>query len=78
MKQNKGTILKCTVDYIKYLKRENERHKANLEKFRETEDLNSKLLLRIQVSIHLIIYTYLLHLYIYLKTCSYILRYMKN
>ncbi|CAB4000903.1 microphthalmia-associated transcription factor-like isoform X2 [Paramuricea clavata] len=48
MKQNKGTILKCTVDYIKYLKRENERHKANLEKFRETEELNSKLLLRIQ------------------------------
>ncbi|XP_028407353.1 transcription factor E3-like isoform X2 [Dendronephthya gigantea] len=48
MKQNKGTILKCTVDYIKYLKKENERHKSNVEKFRETEELNSKLLLRIQ------------------------------
>ena len=50
MKQNKGTILKCTVDYIKYLKKENERHKTSLEKFRQTEELNSKLLLRIQVS----------------------------
>ena len=52
MKQNKGTILKCTVDYIKYLKKENEKHKSNVEKFRQTEELNSKLLLRIQVSIH--------------------------
>jgi hypothetical protein len=78
MKQNKGTILKCTVDYIKYLKRESERHKANLEKFRETEELNSKRLLRIQVSIHLIIYTPTCCTCIYLRTCSYILRDMKN
>lgn len=49
MKQNKGTILKCTVDYIRHLKKENDRQKASLEKFRETDELNSKLLLRIQV-----------------------------
>lgn len=51
MKQNKGTILKGTVDYIRYLKKDNDRLKANLEKSQKIEQLNSKLLLRIQVSI---------------------------
>lgn len=50
MKQNKGTILKCTVDYIKHLKKEVDRAKANQERHRETEELNAKLLLRIKVS----------------------------
>lgn len=58
MKQNKGTILKCTVDYIRHLRKENDRHKANLEKSREIEQLNSKLLLRIQVSTCMHVYIF--------------------
>ena len=54
MKQNKGTILKGTVDYIRYLKKDNDRLKANLEKSQKIEQLNSKLLLRIQVSISIV------------------------
>lgn len=61
MKQNKGTILKCTVDYIKQLRKEVERGKLNKERCRETEDLNSKLLLRIKVSNFLCINLFICH-----------------
>ncbi|XP_074619977.1 transcription factor EC-like isoform X2 [Acropora palmata] len=48
MRQNKGTILKASVDYIRKLKREQERIRQLEEDKRSTEDLNRKLLLRVQ------------------------------
>lgn len=51
VRQNKGTILKASVDYIRKLKREQERIRQLEEDKRSTEDLNRKLLLRVQVSL---------------------------
>lgn len=48
VRQNKGTILKASVDYIRKLKREQERIRQLEEDKRSTEDLNRKLLLRVQ------------------------------
>ena len=49
VRQNKGTILKASVDYIKRLRREQERIKQIEEEKRNTEELNRRLLLRVQV-----------------------------
>ena len=51
MRQNKGTILKASVDYIKRLRREQDRMKQVEEEKRNTEELNRRLLLRVQVSL---------------------------
>lgn len=51
VRQNKGTILKASVDYIRKLKREQERIRQIEEDKRSTEELNRKLLLRVQVSL---------------------------
>lgn len=51
VRQNKGTILKASVDYIRKLKREQDRMRQVEEEKRNTEELNRRLLLRVQVRI---------------------------
>lgn len=48
VRPNKGTILKSSVEYIKCLKNEVQRLKANEARQKQTECLNRKLQLRIQ------------------------------
>ncbi|XP_050412974.1 microphthalmia-associated transcription factor isoform X1 [Patella vulgata] len=48
MRQNKGTILKASVDYIRRLKRDQDKMKQAEEKNRMLESNNRKLLLRMQ------------------------------
>ncbi|XP_045165468.1 microphthalmia-associated transcription factor-like isoform X2 [Mercenaria mercenaria] len=48
LRQNKGSILKASVDYIKKLKRDQERLKQIEEKQRQTELQNRKMMLRVQ------------------------------
>lgn len=48
VRQNKGTILKASVDYIRKLKREQDRMRLVEEEKRNTEELNRRLLLRVQ------------------------------
>jgi len=55
VRQNKGTILKASVDYIRRLKKEQDRIKQIEEEKRSTEELNRRLLLRVQVSLKLLI-----------------------
>ena len=49
MRQNKGTILKASVDYIRKLKREQDRMRQLEEEKKNTEEINRRLLLRVQV-----------------------------
>jgi len=51
VRQNKGTILKASVDYIRKLRREQDRMRQVEEEKRNTEELNRRLLLRVQVRI---------------------------
>ena len=55
VRQNKGTILKASVDYIRRLRKEQDRIKQIEEEKRSTEELNRRLLLRVQVSLILLI-----------------------
>ena len=50
VRQNKGSILKASVDYIKILKREKERKIHIEEKCKKHEQINRKLLIKLQVS----------------------------
>ena len=49
VRQNKGSILKASVDYIKILKKEKEKKTFMEEKCRKLEQVNRKALLKIQV-----------------------------
>ena len=49
VRQNKGSILKASVDYIKILKKEKERKGLVEEKCRKQELINRKLLIKLQV-----------------------------
>ena len=49
MRQNKGTILKASVDFIRKLKREQDRMRQLEEEKKNTEEINRRLLLRVQV-----------------------------
>ena len=49
MRQNKGTILKASVDYIRKLKRDQDHMRMMEEQKRQLETTNRKMLLRIQV-----------------------------
>ena len=49
VRQNKGSILKASVDYIKILRKEKEKKILLEEKCRKLEQLNRKALLKIQV-----------------------------
>ena len=49
LRQNKGSILKASVDYIRKLRRDQERLKQIEEKQRQTELQNRKMMLRVQV-----------------------------
>lgn len=49
VRQNKGSILKASVDYIKILKKEKERKGLVEEKCRKQEIINRKLLIKLQV-----------------------------
>lgn len=51
VRQNKGTILKASVDYIRRLKKEQDRIRQLEEEKRNSEELNRRLLLRVQVSL---------------------------
>lgn len=48
VRQNKGTILKASVDYIRKLKREQDRMRLLEEEKKNTEEINRRLLLRVQ------------------------------
>ncbi len=50
-RQNKGTILKASVDYIRKLQRDHERVKLVQLKQRQLEDSNRQMRLRIQVGV---------------------------
>ena len=50
MRTNKGTILKASVDYIHYLKKDQKKLKNIQDSHRSLENTNRKMLLRIQVS----------------------------
>ena len=72
VRQNKGSILKASVDYIKILKRERERKIQIEEKYRKQEQMNRKLLIKLQVKLGMRIknihtYYHQLKLYIFLK-----------
>ena len=49
MKQNKGTILKSSVDYIRRLKKDRERLREFENRSQSLEEVNKKLMLRVQV-----------------------------
>ena len=49
VRQNKGSILKASVDYIRILKREKERKSLVEDKCRKQEQINKKLLIKLQV-----------------------------
>lgn len=49
IKQNKGSILKASVDYIKTLQNELNQAKELNEKFRQMSMLNRKLMTRVKV-----------------------------
>jgi hypothetical protein len=49
VRQNKGSILKASVDYIRKLKLDQQRKKLYEEKMRQQEATNRKLLLKLQV-----------------------------
>ena len=51
-RQNKGSILKASVDYIRKLQRDVERLKIQDAKQRQLEETNRQMRLRIQVSVH--------------------------
>ena len=51
IKQNKGSILKASVDYIKALQNELNQAKELNEKFRQMSMLNRKLMSRVKVII---------------------------
>lgn len=48
-RQNKGTILKASVDYIRRLQRDLEKSRAHEQKQRQLEEANKQMRLRIQV-----------------------------
>jgi len=48
LRQNKGSILKASVDYIRKLKRDQERLKLLEDKQRQTEAMNRKMMLKVQ------------------------------
>jgi len=48
VRQNKGSILKASVDYIRILKREKERKSLVEDKCRKQEQINKKLLIKLQ------------------------------
>ena len=49
VRQNKGSILKASVDYIRILKKEKEKKVLLEEKCRKLEQINRKALLKMQV-----------------------------
>ena len=49
VRQNKGSILKASVDYIRLLRREQERKAALEDKYKKLEKSNRRALLKIQV-----------------------------
>ena len=49
MRTNKGTILKASVDYIRKLRKDQERMRVMEDRQRQLEVTNRKMLLRIQV-----------------------------
>ena len=49
MRQNKGSILKASVDYIRKLRKDQERHRHVEEKLRQAESEKRKMFLRMQV-----------------------------
>ena len=49
MRQNKGTILKASVDYIRHLRRDQARHRMMEDRQKQLESTNRKMMLRIQV-----------------------------
>jgi len=51
VRQNKGSILKASVDYIRILKKEKERKNIVEDKCRKQEQINKKLLIKLQVSV---------------------------
>ena len=53
MRQNKGTILKASCDYIKRLKKDQDRMRMMEEHQKQLESTNRKMLLKIQVIIQL-------------------------
>ena len=50
-RQNKGTILKASVDYIRRLQRDLEKSRAHEQKQRQLEEANKQMRLRIQVRV---------------------------
>ena len=50
MRQNKGSILKASVDYIKLLRRDRERRSGLEERCKKLEQNHRRALLKIQVS----------------------------
>ena len=54
-RQNKGTILKASVDYIRRMQRDMEKSRMQDAKQRQLEEANKKMRLRIQVSINLLL-----------------------
>ena len=52
VRQNKGSILKASVDYIRILKREKERKGHIEERYKKLEQVNRKILIKLQVPKH--------------------------
>ena len=48
-RQNKGTILKSSVDYIRKMQKEHNKHKETEDRQRQLESINRRMMLRIQV-----------------------------
>ena len=53
LRQNKGSILKASVDYIRKLRKDQERHRQIEDKLRQAEAEKRKMFLRMQVNKHL-------------------------
>lgn len=66
MRWNKGTILKASVEYIKWLQKEQQRARELEHRQKKLEHANRRLLLRIQVCIRELPWTSKLSQYSYL------------
>ena len=55
-RHNKGTILKASVDYIRRLKRDQDKLRAIEDRQRAVENTNRKMLLKMQVGNHVEVY----------------------
>ena len=71
LRQNKGSILKASVDYIRKLRKDQERHRQIEDKLRQAEAEKRKMFLRMQVMLtSRVLFILIVQALKYLKICT--------